>query len=357
MMHNYLSTEVSKKSARKGVEKAISASVVGARGYAGVELARLLLRHPGVNLTHCFATQEFSLANEVMHPKAESVTCLSEAQIMRNLTDVVFLATPAEVSITLAPQILAKGKRVIDLSGAFRLKTSDTRKWYGFEQTAVEELKHADYGLVPFCGPLKKKTKLIANPGCYATAISLALIPLIKRGLVDVSNLTIDAKSGTTGAGRKANEGTLFSEVDGECLPYKVGKHQHLPEIQETVAAFSGVQIEPHFATHLLPVKTGIVASIYAKSTTTDIADIQKAFTGEYANYLLVRHGTEVNKLARLKNVVGTPYCHISYELVGNKLYVFSLIDNLLKGAASQAVENLNRVMDLPAHFSLIGEN
>lgn len=353
MMHNYLG----KKTSGTSVSKPLSVAVVGARGYAGLELSKLLLRHPGVQLTHCFATQEFSLANEIMAPGADKVTCLSEAQLLRNLADIVFLATPAEVSMNLVPQILAKGKRVIDLSGAFRLKINDTRKWYGFEQTALEELKQSEYGLVPFCGPLKKETKVIANPGCYATAISLALIPLLRRGLIDPANLVIDAKSGTTGAGRKANEGTLFSEVDGECLPYKVGKHQHMPEIQETVASFSGVQIEPHFSTHLLPVKSGIVASIYAKSNTSDLAEIQKAFSEEYASYPLVRHGTEISKYARLKNVVGTPYCHISYELVGNKLYVFSLIDNLLKGAASQAVENLNRVMDLPAHFSLIGEN
>lgn len=357
MMHNYLSTNSSTGVSKKTSKSTLSASVVGARGYAGIELCKLLLRHPQVALTNAFATQEFSLANEILDPKAASVSCLSEAQILRNLTDVVFLATPAEVSMKLAPQILAKGKRVIDLSGAFRLKINDTQKWYGFEQTALEELAQSEYGLVPFCGPLKKTTKIIANPGCYATAISLALIPLLKRGLIDASSLVIDAKSGTTGAGRKANEGTLFSEVDGECLPYKVGKHQHMPEIQETVAQYSGVQIEPHFATHLLPVKVGIVASIYAKSKTTDLKEIQKAYNDEYSQYPLVRHGTDINKLARLKNVVGTPFTHISYEMVGDKLYVFSLIDNLLKGAASQAVENLNRVLDLPAHFSLMGEN
>jgi N-acetyl-gamma-glutamyl-phosphate reductase len=357
MMHNYSAEKTTTSTYKKTSKVTLSASVVGARGYAGVELCKLLLRHPNVNLTHAFATTEFTLENEILDPKAAQVSCLSEAQLMRNLTDIVFLATPAEVSLKLVPQLVAKGKRVIDLSGCFRLKINDTLKWYGFEQTALEELANSEYGLVPFCGPLQKSTKVIANPGCYATAISMALLPLLKRGLVDPTNLVIDAKSGTTGAGRKAAEGTLFSEVDGECLPYKVGKHQHLPEIQETIAKFSGIQIEPHFTTHLLPVKNGIVASIYAKSKTTDIGEIKAAYNEEFANYPLVRHGTEINKLARLKNVVGTPFTHISYELVGDKLYVFSLIDNLLKGAASQAVENLNRVLDLPSSFSLLGEN
>jgi N-acetyl-gamma-glutamyl-phosphate reductase len=327
-------------------------SIVGARGYSGIELAQLLLKHPSVKLTHCYATQEFKLSDHLFDREAAQVVCLADSQLMNNLTDVVFLATPAEVSMKLAPRILDAGKKVIDLSGAFRLKKNDMNKWYGFMQTAPEYAAEAEYGLVPFCGPLKNSTRLIANPGCYATAISLALIPLLRHNLIETENISIDAKSGSTGAGKKAAENLLFSEVEGDCLPYRVGRHQHLPEIQEAVERASGQSIDPHFVTHLLPAKRGIEVAIFAK-TSAGIQDVENAFAAEYKTYPLVRHGREVSKYARLANVVNTPYTHISYELVGNKLYVFSVIDNLLKGAAGQAVENLNRMLDLPASYSL----
>lgn len=336
------------------MQQQTTVSIVGARGYSGLELAKLLLDHPAVQLTHCFATKEFKLSDEILHPQASSVTCLTDDQVLTNLTDIVFLATPAEVSLHLAPKILAQGKKVIDLSGAFRLQNSDIQKWYGFTHTEPALLKEAQYGLVPYCGATT--ARLIANPGCYASAISLALIPLLKHDLIEPDSLVIDAKSGTTGAGRKAGENLLFSEVDGECLPYRVGKHQHLPEIQETVQTFSGRAVSPHFVTHLLPVKRGILASIFATSKTKDVAEIAKAFDAEYAGYPLVRHGRDISKLARLANVVGTPFTNISYELTENKLYLFSTLDNLLKGAASQAVENLNRLLDRPLTFSLLAQ-
>jgi N-acetyl-gamma-glutamyl-phosphate reductase len=343
MAHNY---------SRNMTTHPTTVSIVGARGYSGIELAQLLLQHPSVKLTHCYATQDFKLSDYIFNRKAAQVVCLTDSQLMSNLTDVVFLATPAEASMKLAPQILDAGKKVIDLSGAFRLKKNDMNKWYGFMQTAPKYAAEAEYGLVPFCGPLNNSTRLIANPGCYATAISLALIPLLKHRLIETENISIDAKSGSTGAGKKAAENLLFSEVDGDCLPYRVGRHQHLPEIQEAVEQASGQAIDPHFVTHLLPTKRGIEVAIFAK-TSANIQDIENAFAAEYKTYPLVRHGREVSKYARLNHVVNTPYTHIAYELVGNKLYVFSVIDNLLKGAASQAVENLNRMLDLPASYSL----
>jgi len=351
MLHIYSQDHHSNKSPQM-----TSVSVVGARGYSGLELVKLLLKHPFVKLESCFATQDFKLSDELFGAKASAVACFSEQHLMQNLSDVVFLATPAEVSMKLAPQIIDQGKKVVDLSGAFRLKKNDFQKWYGFMHTANDYAQNAEYGLLPFCGPLKASTQLISNPGCYATAISLGLIPLLKHGLIQSDGLVIDAKSGTTGAGKKAAENLLFSEVSGECLPYRVGRHQHAPEIQEAVEQFSGAQIDPHFTTHLLAAQRGIVAGIYAQAKTANIEDIEQAFNAEYKNYPLVRHGREVGRLARLANVVNTPYTHISFELVGNKLYVFVTIDNLLKGAASQAVENLNRLLDLPAGYSLVQE-
>jgi N-acetyl-gamma-glutamyl-phosphate reductase len=327
-------------------------SIVGARGYSGLELAKLLLNHPEVELTHCFATREFSLFNEINDVKARRVICLTEDQILSNLTDIVFLATPAEVSLRLVPEILKAGKKVVDLSGAYRLKKNDYQKWYGFEHRDVQNLKSAQYGLVPFSAPATGKTHLISNPGCFATAVNLALIPLLQKGLIESEGLVIDAKSGTTGAGRKAAENLLFSEVDENCQPYRIGKHQHFPEIQEAAEQFSGAKIDPHFSTHLLPVKRGISIAIYGKTKAQSLDEINAVYADAFQNYPLVQWGAEIENYARLSQVVKTPLTRISFQLVDSKLYVFSVLDNLLKGAASQAVENMNRLLDLPCDHS-----
>lgn len=332
----------------------VTCSIVGARGYSGLELARLLLKHPKAQLTHCFATSEFKLEDHISTAGAEHVMSLQDKEIMQNLTDVVFLATPAEVSLQLAPKILAAGKKVIDLSGAFRLKKNDYKKWYGFEHHEPTWLQEAFYGLTAWAGPAQNE-KLVANPGCYATAISMALIPLLKESLIQNDSVVIDAKSGATGAGKKAAENLLYTEVDGECLPYKVGKHQHYPEIIETLEAVTGQKIEAHLSTSLLPVRRGIIAAVYAKLQAGKTqADVEKAFVKHYSSMPLVRFGALTPALASLKKVVGTARTHISYEVVGERLYVFSCIDNLLKGAASQAVENFNRLHDVPVQTGLI---
>ncbi len=354
-MNNYVGPNLALLQAQ--AHKKVTASVVGARGYSGVELVKILLHHPLVNLTHCFATAAFKITDEILDSKAEALICLPDSELFQNLTDVVFLATPAEVSMKLVPLLLKEKKKVIDLSGAFRLKSSDYSKWYHAEHAEKELLATAHYGLVPFAGPAKLETNLVSNPGCYATAISMALIPLVKKNLIDVDSLVIDAKSGTTGAGKKPSENILFSEVDGECLPYRVGRHQHLPEIQEAVETFAGKKIEPHFATHLLATKRGIIASLYAKTSAKNLDEVTAAYQEAFKDYPLVRFGTQIPKLASLNNVIHTPYTHISYELVGNKLYVFSCLDNLLKGAASQAVENLNRTMDWPVALGLMSSS
>lgn len=335
--------------------KKITCSVVGARGYSGIETARLLLQHPNVRLTHCFATSEFELGSFLGSPLASTVQCLRDSEILKNLTDVVFLATPAEASLELVPQILARGKKVIDLSGAFRLKKQDYSKWYGFAHEQKELLSQAEYGLSPWAGPAGGSA-LVANPGCYATAIAMALVPLLKGNLIEESSVVVDAKSGTSGAGKKATENMLFTEVDGECLPYKVGRHQHYPEIVETLEVLSGKKIDFHLTTSLLPTRRGIIAGVYAKvKAGVDLAQVEAAFAQSYGDYPLVRHGAvqKMPSLLSLKKVVGTGETHISYELEGGRLYVFSCIDNLLKGAAGQAVENLNRLFDFPVTTGL----
>jgi N-acetyl-gamma-glutamyl-phosphate reductase len=361
-MHNYTNSGDTKMGPR--LTKKITCSIVGARGYTGLETARLLLQHPFADLISCFATSGFKLDSYLANPKASQVQCHADAEMLSHLaahpTEVVFLATPAEVSMKLTPELVKMGKKVIDLSGAFRLKKNDYQKWYGFEHTEATLLNQANYGLLPWAGPfnssLANSSALIANPGCYATAISMALIPLLKDKIISPKNLVIDAKSGTSGAGKKAAENLLFTEVDGECLPYKVGKHQHLPEIIEAIEAFSGQVIDAHFSTSLLATRRGIIASIFAQlNEGFEISDLENCFAKFYGDCKLVSHSPIKNNsgLLSLKKVLGTAKTHISYEVVDSKVYLFSCIDNLMKGAASQAIENFNRISDLPTSTGL----
>jgi N-acetyl-gamma-glutamyl-phosphate reductase len=328
IMHNYS-------------ESKISVAVVGGSGYSGLELQRLLKKHPAIELKATFNSQ--------------TASTMSPADYQ-----VVFLATPAEVSAELAPKILAAGVNVIDLSGAYRLNVGEVkqhyRKWYGMEHASPELVAKAHYGLVPWApGPQPASAVLIANPGCYASAVLMALLPLLRANLIHAETLVIDAKSGTTGAGKKAVESQLFSEVDGECLPYKVGTHQHLPEISLYSQVFGDWVIDPFFSTSLLPTRRGIIAGLYVKlHHGKSTLDVKHAYHDYYSNYPLVEVTDQITRESvSLKRVVGTASTHISFSVQGDKLYVYSCLDNLLKGAASQAVENLNLLYNFPVTTGL----
>lgn len=318
IMHNYSVTKM-------------NVAVVGGSGYSGLELVRLLKKHPFVEAVEVFNSSTVSQ----MAPQNYAV---------------IFLATPAEVSAELAPKIILAGTKVIDLSGAYRLQDEVSfKEWYKFDHPSFGLAKNAHYGLVPWMKPTAE-TQVVANPGCYATAILMALLPLVKMDVIKLETLVIDAKSGTTGAGKKATESLLFSEVEGECLPYKVGVHQHLPEINLQVKNISGKQMNPFFTTSLLATRRGIVAGLYASlNTGKTLLHVEEAFREFYANEALVKIKTQ----ASLKKVVGTAETHLSFQVVGDKLYLFSCLDNLLKGAASQGIENFNLIHGLPSFMGL----
>lgn len=396
--------------------------IVGARGYSGMELGRSLLQHPYVEkLT--LGLNETKIQSKHWVPEAfgREIQTVSVQQLVETAAslDVVFLATPAEVSMELAPALLSAGTKVVDISGAYRL--NDPQKypqWYGFEHKNPENLNTARYGLTPFhtrvyaeidsnsnsrslsacnsdsdsdsdsdlnsnknldldrnfvdknldstsTSQIKIESKksqscsLIANPGCYATAIQMALIPLLQQDLLDTKSIVIDAKSGTTGAGKKASEAQLFAEVEGECLPYKIGRHQHFPEICEHIEKIAKKNIDPLFSTTLIPVRRGIIAGIYAQlNEGMGLSDIESAYQKCYEKYPLVRFGhadsMEGSSLLSLKKVVGSARTHIAYAVEGKKLYLYSSIDNLMKGAATQAIENMNYLWGWPLHTGLL---
>jgi N-acetyl-gamma-glutamyl-phosphate reductase len=330
-----------------------SVLLVGARGYAGQELARLLLAHPSARLEFCLKSDDaaFRLDDYVSAPGADAVETLAPGQLDAHAGrfQVAFLATPAEVSVELAPRLLAQGCKVIDLSGAFRLAPEQASSVYGVRSALLSE---AEYGLVPFAKG--KPARLIANPGCYATSILLALIPLLRAGLIEPETLVIDAKSGATGAGRKAAERLLFSEVDGECTPYKVAGHPHHPEIVRFAGQFAETVIDPTFTPHLLPIRRGLLSNLYARTRPgVTGARIAEAYAEAYSHYPLVRFGAFAEGGLSWRRIEKSPDCEIRYSLERGKLSVFSLIDNLMKGAASQALENFNRLLGIPPETGL----
>lgn len=357
MMHKYDAPAPSLQTPLRASSKTTCA-VVGARGYSGLELIKILLHHPEAALLEAFASKSFSLSQEIEDPLVAAVRVAGEDEVLDSQAEVIFLATPAEVSLKLVPELLQKKKLVVDLSGAFRLQDHPVENWYPFAVPA-ELLKQAHYGLVPFAEPFTRgKTSFISNPGCYATAVQMALIPLLKRGLVDTQMIVIDAKSGTSGAGRKAQEGMLFSEVEGDLRPYRIGRHQHQPEILEGLSKMGAPVSENQlfFSTQLLPVRHGIQAGIYLKSRTSSLREIEQAYEEAFASYPLAQWGQLESKpqLADLTRVVGSPQTRLSFELRGDKLFLFSCLDNRWKGAASQAVENFNIAMDRPVATGLI---
>lgn len=331
------------------------AAIVGAQGYSGRELARLLLRHPNIQLTHVYSRNpEWALADELPEYRANHVVqgTVDSLEKQPPKVDIIFLATPHEVSLALVPALHKAIPWIVDLSGAFRLPVPLFESWYQQTHTAQALLAEAQYGLCPW--QQEKPKKIIANPGCYATSVLMALLPLAQHN-ISLNNVVIDSKSGISGAGRSAKTELLFGEINNNFFPYKIGKHQHTPEIQHALNHFSAQQITPLLTTQVLPIPRGITSSIYIPLNGVDMADVKKAYEKAYQDYPLVRHGhlpelpgKSSQRLLMLNNVIGSCRTHIAYQQVNDYLVVFSMLDNLLKGAASQAVENANRIFNLP---------
>jgi N-acetyl-gamma-glutamyl-phosphate reductase len=317
--------------------------VVGASGYSGAVATRIVSSHPRLHLA--FATSDRHADEPVgsrlgigldaalrFVPNAAALDRADECEA-------VLLATGADVSMRLAPAFADRGKQVVDLSGAFRLEASEYPRWYGFDHGAPAWLDRAHYALPELFGPARPGA-IVANPGCYPTAALLALAPLVRTGLVEPDGIVVDAKSGVTGAGRQTGESFSFVEIDGDLRPYRVLTHQHTPEIARGLSRFAdGVRLT--FTAHLLPVARGLLATCYARprpGATADTVQASLAAAYGHAPFVRVVPAEEV----MLKRVVGTNLALVGATANEDVVIVVAALDNLLKGAAGQAVQNLN---------------
>ncbi|MEF9989894.1 MAG: N-acetyl-gamma-glutamyl-phosphate reductase [Christensenellaceae bacterium] len=323
----------------------IDVSIIGATGYVGAELLRLLESHPNVHIEKAisknFAGQNLSeVYSNFIGKEPQTLSDLGEIP-----SEFVFLCLPHGASIKLVPDLLASGKKVIDLSGDFRYENTATyEKWYNLPHTAKKENAQAVYGLPEFFKSDICKTKITANPGCYTTTSILALAPLLSAGLIKKDGIIIDAKSGVTGAGRQEKLAYSYCETDGNFKAYSLTNHRHTSEIEEQLSRLSMQEITLLFTPHLLPVKRGILATIYADIAPDVTAQsIQAAYAKAYQNEPFV-HVLQSGKVPELKQVVGSNNCVIGFDisLRTGKVILVACIDNLIKGAAGQAIQNFN---------------
>ncbi|MDP4162867.1 MAG: N-acetyl-gamma-glutamyl-phosphate reductase [Bacillota bacterium] len=330
----------------------MKAAIVGATGYSGLELIRLLTNHPYITI-HSVVSNSYDGKNgEEVYPHLSGVELPRLAPMdkdgLADGTDVVFFATPSGVSKEYIPELIEKGIKCIDLSGDFRLKSPSLYKeWYKYTPASQKYLSQSVYGLSEINKEKIADAKLIANPGCYPTAAILGILPVLKQRWIDETSIIIDGKSGVSGAGRGLSLGTHFAETNENVKAYKLGKHQHIPEIEQVLSNAANQSITLTFSTHLVPMTRGILCTIYAKLsekvTSENVVSLYKEF---YRNSPFVRI-RENGTYPSTKEVYGSNFCDIGFAVDErtNQLIIVSVIDNVMKGAAGQAVQNANIMM------------
>ncbi len=330
----------------------INVAVVGGTGYTGVELLRLLAQHPDVALQVITSRSEAGIRVSDMFPNLRRHVDISftEPSLDRLAEcDLVFFATPNGVAMTMTPDLLARGVKVIDLAADFRLKSAASwEHWYGVTHACPDLLQEAVYGLPEFNREAIKTANLVANPGCYPTAVQLGFAPLLKHGLIDSADLVADCKSGVSGGGRKESVAFLSAECSESVKAYAVGGHRHHPEIVQGLQVISKDTLGLVFVPHLMPMIRGIHATLYAKLEGSSI-DIQALYEAYYASEYFV-DVMPAGAHPETRSVKGSNMCRIAVQRPqnGNTLVILSVIDNLLKGAAGQAVQNMNIMFAKP---------
>lgn len=329
-------------------------AIIGATGYGGIELIRLLEQHPYFSIAslHSFSQVGECITNVYPHLRNVLFHTLQEIDVetIGKEAEIVFLATPAGVSAELTPKLLAEGLKVIDLSGDFRMiDPSSYELWYKRPAAKEEILRKAVYGLSEWKRTGIQKANLIANPGCFATATLLAIAPLVRSGMIEEDSIIIDAKSGVSGAGKTPTTMTHFPELYDNLHIYKVNEHQHVPEIEQMLTEWNSGSQPITFSAHLIPISRGIMITLYAKvKQKMEIKQLQKLYEETYEQSPFIRICTQ-GKFPSPKEVRGSNYCDIgiAYDERAERVTVVSVIDNMMKGAAGQAIQNANIIAGL----------
>jgi len=336
----------------------IKAGIVGATGYAGLEIVRLLLGHPGVEITAVSSVSFTGKPLSEVYPSMAGIIdmILEDDKAVVAKSDVVFASLPHGLSEEIAAACAAKGKLFIDMGADFRLNSEeDYKQWYGGAYAQPELHEAAVYGLPELFREKIKGARIIANPGCYPTSVALGLAPLLEKGLITPGSLIIDAKSGVTGAGRGLSQNTHFPDCNESFSPYKIAQHRHTPEIEQTLSMIGGDPVTITFVPHLLPVNRGILSTIYAMPTAPlTLDELHALYVARYQNEKFVRvmpGGGTVN----INQVQFSNYCDISLHTDPRtgRVIIASAIDNMVKGAAGQAVQNMNLACGLPEDSGL----
>ena len=339
----------------------IKVGIVGGTGYTGVELLRLLAQHPNVDLQAITSRKEDGMPVADMFPNLRGYVDLrfeTPEKAGLDQCDVVFFATPHGVAMSQAKELLAKGVRLIDLAADFRLQdTAVFEKWYKMPHSCPEVLAESVYGLVEVNRAKIAKAQVVGNPGCYPTTVILGLLPLIENGLrlVDVGHIIADSKSGVSGAGRKAEVGTLFSEASDNFKAYGVAGHRHQPEVCEQLATLAGGPVGLTFVPHLVPMIRGMFSTLYARILPEAMdTDFQALYEKRYANETFV-DVMPPGSQPETRSVRGSNHLRIAVHRPGggDQLIILVVQDNLVKGAAGQAVQNMNLMFGLPEETGL----
>lgn len=326
----------------------MNVSIIGTTGYGGGELFRLLYHHPVFNIHSVHTTrEEIPLTDEFPH--LHGITNIQLENIdpekIAKHSDIVFIAAPSGVSSKLVPAFVETGIQIVDLSGDLRLMDQEQyRKWYKHEPVSTDVLDKAVYGLTEWNKSNIAGAKILSNPGCYPTATLLGLAPVVQENIIDPTSIIVDAKSGASGAGRSASKSLIFSEINENLRIYKVNQHQHIPEIEQQLKLWNDSVGPITFSTHLLPLTRGIMSTIYVKLTksynTESIIELYKEIYKDQP-FVKIR---PIGNFPEIKEVSGSNFCHIGLhvdERTG-RLTIVSVIDNLIKGAAGQAIQNAN---------------
>ena len=316
----------------------LNIAIVGATGYTGLELVKILLNHPNFNITY-IANSEGGTTIDKLHPCLANVIDMevqkADAQEIAKVSELCFLALPHKTAMSFAKQLLALGVKVVDLSADYRLEL-DTYEEHYCPHEDKENLPNAVYGLPEFYEDQIKKANLVANPGCYPTATLLGLLPFAKY-IDNNSNIFVDAKSGVSGAGKKLSESTHFVTINDNMFAYNPFKHRHMPEIQEKLKLIENKEFRINFVPHLIPITRGMLVSIY--TTLNSKIDVKAVLEEYYKDCEFIRIK---DKPVDIKSTAGTNFCDIFVEQNDDAIFINSSIDNLLRGASTQAVVNAN---------------